>query len=96
MSQTVQIGEISFRNILVIAVLENKLFKNMLSSSYLLSNRGKILLTPDLLHTYGRLLKVVGNMMSTLAIIPLRIIWYSSRFLESSISFIGTHLPYPM
>ena len=36
--------EISLRKILVISIVENKLYKHMLSSSYLFSNRGKIFL----------------------------------------------------
>jgi hypothetical protein len=45
--------EISLGKILVISILGNKLRKNMLSSSYLFPNWGKIFLHPYLLHTYA-------------------------------------------
>jgi hypothetical protein len=75
--------EILLRKILVISMLGNKLCKNMLSSSYLFPNWGKIFIHPYLLHTYARLLKVVGNWAYTLCK------WCSKCWLVSRVLFLG-------
>jgi hypothetical protein len=54
------------RKILVILILINKLYKNLLSSSFLFPKWRKMFHIAHLLHTYARLLKVVGNWSYTL------------------------------